>query len=53
MMTYEGVSEEFLCADGSCELRRRILWCGIFDVKLEQVNYTASGTKLIVAPQVN
>src|SRR5437762_13664154 len=50
MMTYEGVSEEFLCADGSCELRRRILWCGIFDVKLEQVNYTASGTKLIVAP---
>ena len=40
MMTYKGVSEEFLCVDGGWELRRRILWCGVFDVKLEQVNYT-------------
>ena len=44
MMTHEGVGEEFLCTDKSWELRweprRRISWRSVFDVKLEQVNYT-------------
>ena len=49
MMTYDGVEEDFLCRDWTWELSSRggyHSWCGAFDVKLGQVNYTASGTKL-------
>src|SRR5436305_1900165 len=49
MTTYDGVGEDCLCRDWSWELSSGggyQSWCGVFDVKLGQVNYTASGTKL-------